>query len=135
MRHNDWSIRLNHMVNNNKERPFKWGSWDCCLFAAEAVKAMTGEDLASDLRGRYRTELGALRAIKKVGCNSIEELLDSRLNTETPRLLACRGDVALVDRPGGDAAGIIYGAGILVVTREGMQQIPLSLAKKVWSVN
>lgn len=134
MRHKDWSTRLSTFISENANRQFEWGRWDCCLFAADAVKAITGEDLAADFRGRYKTERGALRALKKYGKGAIKETLASKLGTEKTPLQATRGDIALVDRPGGDAAGVVSGVAIIVITPEGMAQIPITAAKVVWSV-
>ena len=135
MRRKDWYERLTNFVTTNVDRNFEWGTWDCCLFSSSCIYEMTGEDPAESFRGTYTTERGALRALKKQGCNSVKQVLDLKLGKGKPRLSAQRGDIALVARPAGDAAGVVYGAVILVVTPTGMQQIPLSEAKTIWSVN
>ena len=42
------------------ERPFVWGSWDCCLYPAAWVLERTGIDPARRWRGAYDDEDGAL---------------------------------------------------------------------------
>src|SRR5687768_18469658 len=91
------------------EKPFEWGSRDCSLFAADAVLCITGADPAKSLRGKYKTEKGAARILKRRG--GLEKVAanlaaDNRME-EIPPLLAQRGDVVLIDSPLGDALGII----------------------------
>jgi len=43
-----------------------WGTNDCALFAANAILAITGTDIASDFRGKYSDEAGAFALIKSV---------------------------------------------------------------------
>ena len=37
----DWPTRLNAFIDAARERPFAWGTWDCCTFAAAAVETVT----------------------------------------------------------------------------------------------
>jgi len=53
-------------LRERTKQPFAWGTNDCALFAADAVLANTGTDIASDFRGKYNTQLGSLRTISKV---------------------------------------------------------------------
>lgn len=57
----DWHARLAAYVFDAGRTPFAYGSHDCALFAAGAVEAMTGTDLAAGWRGIYRTLAGASR--------------------------------------------------------------------------
>ncbi|MGF7180380.1 DUF6950 family protein [Tunturiibacter psychrotolerans] len=64
-KHLHWHTRAFHnFLLESAGEPFKWGSNDCCLYAANAILACTGVDIASDFRGIYKSEFGALRAIK-----------------------------------------------------------------------
>lgn len=47
--------------------PFAWGGKDCCLWPADWLVACGHPDPAADLRGRYRTALGAARILNKHG--------------------------------------------------------------------
>ena len=40
-----WEDRLHHFLIENREKPFEWGSWDCCKFVDAAVVSMTTEHL------------------------------------------------------------------------------------------
>lgn len=52
----DWQSRLCEFVRANETRPFVWGEWDCALWTAAAIEAITGTDIAVDIRGKYSTE-------------------------------------------------------------------------------
>ena len=48
------------LIAERRLMPFARGTNDCCMFAADAVLAMTGRDLAADWRGTYSDDRGAL---------------------------------------------------------------------------
>ena len=43
---------LNQHIDAARGKPFKRGSHDCCMWAADVVVALTGIDYAEDFRGR-----------------------------------------------------------------------------------
>ena len=49
----DWPERLAAFVEARRAMPFRWGQNDCALFAADAVAAVTGVDLAERWRGLW----------------------------------------------------------------------------------
>ena len=63
----DWPARLAAFLEERRAAPFAWGTNDCCLFAADAVLAITGLDLAAKWRGSYLNAAGALKALKDGG--------------------------------------------------------------------
>jgi hypothetical protein len=72
----DWRARLADLVTARRHDPFAWGSRDCCLWAADAVEAMTGDDFAAPLRG-YSTRFGALRKLKRAGFARVFDVVDA----------------------------------------------------------
>jgi hypothetical protein len=61
-----WEQRLDKLLDERAERPFKWGSNDCCVFTCDAIKEMTGKDPGGGWgRGTYTTQLGAFKQMKK----------------------------------------------------------------------
>ena len=60
-RYSDWEDRLRAYLVANRNCPFRWGSFDCCLFACNVVREITGTDMATPWRGSYRTKTGAWR--------------------------------------------------------------------------
>jgi len=135
-RREDWPERLGAVVDAARRRPFEWGRFDCALFAADAVAAMTGEDLAAPFRGRYRTRAGASRALRRAGYESLEALCMALLGQplDTPTL-AQRGDVVLLEAGNGPQLGVCVGAQAAAPCEgEGLVFAPLSLWRTAWRV-
>ena len=44
----DWEIKFNAFIEKNKNKPFEWGTWDCCKFSNALIKKITNEDLIKD---------------------------------------------------------------------------------------
>lgn len=105
----DWPERLAAYIDARRRQPFAWGQQDCALFAADAVLAITGRDLARPWRGRYRSAAGAARILREQG--GLHGMADDAL----PRLphvgQAQRGDLLLVDIDGVLSLGVVTGAG------------------------
>ncbi|WP_290654490.1 hypothetical protein [Idiomarina sp.] len=129
-RSNDWPTQLAEFLLSKRSEPFQWGENDCCLFAADAIIAMGGEDVAEDVRGRYKTALGARRIMKNIGANSVVELLTQRLGEPDGKLM--RGAIVAVESDGQQVAGVFYHKP-WVLTEKGLQGMPLESVIKSWS--
>lgn len=104
----DWSVRLQAVVVQRLAQAFAWGVHDCALYAADCVQACTGTDPAADLRGRYSTERGAARLIRRVaGEGGLAALASARLGAEIAPALAIRGDVGVANRGDGQLALVV----------------------------
>jgi uncharacterized protein DUF6950 len=124
------------IIKSYKNKPFVWGVNDCCLFAANTVLALTGEDLAEEFRGKYHTKLGAAKVLKQHGFHSIEQLLIAKLGQPIAPLTATYGDVALIENHQGElAAGIVFRSSVYCVGPQGLIQLPLSNVIHVWRAN
>lgn len=132
----DWPGRLQKTVDASRRRDFVWGEFDCCLFVADAVKAMTGTDIAIRYRGKYKSKRGAMALLRKLDGGGVQEAATRAFGAPlTYRLTARRGDVALVDTPDGDALGICTGPWIVVPRPdEGLVALPLGAARMAWRV-
>lgn len=119
------------------EKPFEWGARDCSLFAADAVLCIAGSDPAKSLRGKYKTEKGAARILKRRG--GLEKVAaklaaDNRME-EIPPLMAQRGDVVLIDSPMGEALGVIDMSGrIAAQGPDGVMRQGIAAARRAWRV-
>ena len=133
----DWEQRLHDLVAANIARPHEYGRHDCLIFAANAVKAITGKDLGRGHRGKYDSHAKAYRHLKQMGFDSPAALLDS-LFDEKPVGFAGRGDIVLVHTESGDNPGIVIGDFALLVgeqgTTEGLIRAPRALWLKAWAV-
>lgn len=63
----DWPKRLNAHINSLRGQEFGWGEFDCVLFAAGAVQAITGWDPIAPWRGQWSDEGSAYRMMEEVG--------------------------------------------------------------------
>lgn len=118
MKHPDWQKRLVTVIKAAEKRPFSWGQHDCCLFAADCVEAMCGEDFAAEFRGNYNSETGAKKALLRGG-GSLERVLARFLDEVYPSLIQ-RGDVAVVENSGRRCAGIFYAGSVWVPGDNGL---------------
>lgn len=99
----DWRRRLTDWVSVAERTPFRWGTFDCGLMAADAVKAITGTDPAEPVRGRYGSAEEALDILSdyagKSGLTGSYEALsafcDEHLGDHVHPNLARKGDVVL----------------------------------------
>jgi len=95
-RYDDWASRLLALITERRSTPFAWGQHDCALFACDAVKVMTGVDPARGLRGKYRSAMGAARALKGHAGAGITATARKIAKThgcrEVPVLFARRGE-------------------------------------------
>lgn len=137
MRKVNWSIELDQAITAARLKQFSYGTFDCALFAADCVLAMTGIDYASTLRG-YEGKFAAARVIAQYG--SIEEMLTALLSTPPAhRSTAHRGDVIVANIPvangeHGAAIGICIGPVFLVPTETGLVSFPMKRATLTWRI-
>ena len=132
----NWQKPFNEFFAEREKRPFEWGKNDCALFAADCVRAITGEDLAEKWRGRYRTSRGALRRMKKKGV-TLEALADAEF-FRVPVSMAQRGDVVMHhhDGPFGGALGVVGPGGVQAcfAGADGIDLRPVKSCMIAWRV-
>src|SRR5690348_10475155 len=114
-KHEHWQTRHFHaFLMERCDQPFAWGTNDCALFAADAILANTGTDIAAEFRGLYTTERGAFEAIWKVtGGSTVADAAaycaskHGLVEHEHP-LMAKRGDLVVVENGGSFIAGVVH---------------------------
>lgn len=109
-RRSDWPERLSAFVEARRFAPFKWGTNDCALFAADGVLEMTNVDLAADLR-TYTDEAGAAALIEKAG----GMLGFARTLARRAPGREQRGDIVLAVIGGRETFGLCMGGGMYAV--------------------
>lgn len=122
-----WPEILAAELESASDRPFKYGSHDCCMFAARVVKAMTGTDFARGLRG-YKSAASAQRMLNEKGYGTLKKtlyyLMRKQQCKKIPVAQARRGDVMLgIDKDGNPALGICVGADTAFAS-DGIAYIP-----------
>jgi hypothetical protein len=149
----DWTARLAATIRAREDAPFAWGTFDCCLAAADAMLAMTGVDAAQGARG-YKTARGALGALRRIAGRDVgigeliermAEIRAARLGlAEHPRIVqAGRGDVGLIEVEG-DVSGLRHAIAFVDMTGRfwlhpavdapGWARTPLRQASRAWKV-
>lgn len=135
----DWRERLEAEVRRKADYAFAWGSNDCCLFACDLVRAMTGVDYAAAFRGRYSTPLGAARTLRDVaGVATLPDLLD-KLAAQEPwseidPSSATSGDWTLLDGPHGPTLAIRFGQLVAAPGDVGVSLLPASRSLRAWAL-
>jgi len=147
MRRDDWPERLHDYLA--LEHRFDWLTNNCALFAAGAVLAMTGEDVAKEFRG-IKTRLSMERKLRRIG--GLTALCTACFGESIPILTARRGDIVIArvfvspptnvmigpdDEDGSlmDAVGVCLGAQVALLTETGITYYPLATVKAAWRVS
>ena len=124
MRLNNWTTKLNDLVESRRLLPFKWGVNDCMLWPADVVNTLTGIDPAEGLRGTYDSALSGMRIAEKAG--GLSELISSQLHLQpTSTKFAHRGDVVLFGSPERLCGGVCLGDTAAFVDLEGLKFISM----------
>ena len=130
----DWRPRLFGFIAATVRRPLVPGQHDCALFAAGAVEAMTGTDVAADWRGRYDSFNAGLKALRKAGFKDHVALVAAHLE-EVPPAFAQVGDIGAILLPGElPALGIFTGGELAVLRETGLGFAPREMAVQAWRV-
>ena len=136
----DWPTALQLFCTANSRRRFAWGEWDCCLFVADAIEAMTGVDIAAPFRGKYRTYREALKLIRMLCGDWPLECVAAKIAAEhgmaeIPVAQAQRGDMVLVNNGRRPVMGIVALNGReLIVVSDRLTRAPMSAARRAWRV-
>ncbi|WP_421912725.1 DUF6950 family protein [Mesorhizobium sp.] len=129
----DWDRRLARLVPEIASTPGVWGQTDCLLTVMDVVAEITGFDPAADIRGRYKTESGAARILRKRGFDDVEMALAS-LFPPVGALMAQRGDVGVVEQDGMLCAGFVCDRGFMVRSEAGCTILPQTAIKSAFKV-
>lgn len=132
MRLRNWPSRFAALVDSARARPFEWGTHDCCLWAASAVLALTGNDPGRQWRGAYATARGALDLLEAVGgLEGAGELT----GTPIAVALAAVGDIGLVTWDDGtESLAVCAGHSWMCAGDTGLVHLPLLSARRAWGV-
>lgn len=124
----DWPTRLSAYLIQVEGRKFRYGRWDCVLFMAGGVLAMTGADLAKGHRG-YSGKAGASAKLAEMGAGDWPDLLKDRAISARDMTV---GDLAMIKDE--CAGGICIGSYIKVLTPTGIGIVPRSDAVRGFKI-
>lgn len=108
----DWTKRLDAFLIENRARPFEWGTFDCCMFAGQAIASMTGVDPAAPFRDTYGNVAEASDVMMRTcGSRAIGDMASHVFSAagfaECSPHFARRGDPVLVEQNGERLLGIL----------------------------
>lgn len=100
-RFNDWEARLEAYLLSTRGSKFTYSINDCCTFALDGVKAITGHDFASPYLD-YSTYRQGYRMIREQhGAKTLKSFLAGTVLAELPSVpkgFQQRGDLCLIHR-------------------------------------
>lgn len=70
-----WPELMNEYIRGVRHRKFTWGTFDCCMFAANCVLAMTGIDPVAAYRGKYTDAQSAAVALHEIAGGGLFEVM------------------------------------------------------------
>lgn len=82
--------------------PFAWGTCDCAKLVVFHLRQL-GISLSISKAGRYSTAIGAQRALKRLGFETLSQVLDDRGLRRIAPAARIAGDI--VEMPGGEGPG------------------------------
>lgn len=134
-RYEDWPSRLTAYLYSCEARPFEWGSFDCALFAAGGIDAMTGLGVQAKYLGTYNSALGAARLMPNGFRGLIRELAAEWGFVEISAGYIQRGDAVLVQMETSEALGICVGAQVALASiHGGVTYYPMTAAILGWRI-
>ena len=140
MRIEGWEERLGEFIRKTVDIPFKWGTTDCCTFAADCILLTCGKDLVGAFRNTYTNEAAAKASLNINGKGSLRLTVSAvAINaglTEIKIAYAQRGDLVYMIAHGQPAIGIIDLSARMILGRseQGIIQMPLTTARQIWRV-
>ena len=128
----NWEQVLAAAITRAQAQPFVWGQHDCATWAFDLHRDLTnGPDHAALWRGRYRTQVGCGRVLRRLGWASLEEGGRALLGDPLADVqLAQRGDLVLGGAP--EAFGVVIGARAAFVAPEGLVRLSLASCRLAW---
>jgi len=133
MRKEGWEKILDDYFASQRNEPFLWGENDCVLFAARCALKIIDRDLSAELLqyGKY-DKLRAYEIIKENG-GSIAGIFDKYFSRKL-KTMAQRGDIALVNHNGSEAAGVVSGFYVICKSLDGIAHVHRDNILKVWDI-
>ena len=132
----DWQIRLHAFLTENRDRQFGWGTWDCCIFANEAIKSISGVNvLPKELQ--WSNESEAMLAIQHYGrtfANAIKLATRSAGLQVVDIQHVTAGDLCVYVNGNEELCGICDGFALLSPTDQGYEFSDTSTARLAWRV-
>lgn len=134
-RSDGWERALEDLASAQVSVLPEWGVSDCVMSTCEAIKAVVGIDPLEEFRGRYKTETGAAKRMRGLGCNHVKDLFDVHMMLEpVNRFSARRGDVGVTIINGEFVAGFVCSLGFAIKQPQGTIFLPVIEIEQAFKV-
>ena len=131
MRLEDWEARLIKYLERVDRRRYQPGRHDCAMFAAGAVRAVTGRDPGEGWRGQYRTAARGKALLAARGFGSLDDAASEALGDPCAPAMCGRGDIV----SDGERLGVLWWVGrpvALFVGDDGLEALPVAGLVRGW---
>lgn len=130
----DWQPRFSAFLRERRSLPYEYGVTDCACFAVDAVRVVTGTDLAPGVE-RPRSAIEGGRFLVAHGVRTIEELFAGTLGTPWEHLgQGRRGDLASFFAAGETHMALVTGVAAVTPGPSGLVTVPSSLWRRAWRI-
>ena len=128
---------MNKLLEEARNKPYKIGEHDCALFVTDIMRVFSGRDYSKAFRGKYKTQTGALKLIKRLsgGEESLREAATNVFGIDPLKpAWAMRGSPVLYKEDGQEHLGVSTGTHAAVLHEDGLKFIPLSDCECCWNI-
>ena len=132
----DWQPLFFEFVEDNYNKGFVWGKWDCCKFSDACIKAITGKSLIPK-ELKWKDEESAMKAIKSYGGTlgkSIDKAAKAQSLTKVGKVFLQCGDL-VIWKEESEMCGMYDGQAILCPSDDGLALKPTDLALHGWRID
>lgn len=134
---NRWIEAIDAACGRALDHDFAWGNDDCCTFACDVVRAVTGRDPMTHLRGSYASRAEAVAAqLDQSGGGLVDTVQNlARAAGFEQSYFPWKGPlVGVVATPNGPVMGVFYGVAWLVRSERGIVRMAPHLGVLAWEV-
>lgn len=135
-RREDWMPKFFAFIEENYQKPFVWGKWDCCLFSDACIKVMTGKSLIPK-ELKWKDEESAMQSIKGYG-GTLGKSLDKAAKAQNLKkikpMFLQTGDL-VIWKEESEMCGMYDGQAILCPSDDGLEVKPTELALRGWRID
>jgi len=132
-----WIVTINGACDKALARDFAWGSDDCCTFACDVVRDVTGRDPMTHLRGRYASRAEAVAAQLDQSGGGLVDTVQNLARAAGPEhsYFPWKGPlVGVVATPHGPVMGVFAGNAWVVRSERGIARMAAHLGVLAWEV-
>ena len=133
----DWQLRFESFMAARFADKFVWGTNDCCIFAADCVQALTGQDPAPPELRLHRSQAQAADVLSAWG--GVQRIARAVLGPPVPAAQASVGDIVLVSMPdptGTPQKALAVCNGTVAMAPSSLGLVPVAMAGAIcaWKV-